>query len=309
MPAPFISICIPAYNREDYLRNLLDSIAMQSFKDFEVIVSDDSSNDSVEKVVKDYQNLFTIHYFHNAPAAGTPQNWNLAIEKAHGTWIKLMHDDDSFSRRDSLQHFVNAINNNPDSEFIFSGYYNVSNKSSQPQAFPSQFVYQTMLKNPAVLLAGNIIGPPSVVIHKKNTGVEYNRNLQWLVDIDFYIHNLKNAKVFFIKDRLVNIGINPQQVTNQSLGVPEIEIPEFFMVYEQLSSRQKKSILVYDAAWRLIRNLNITSVNQIRIAGWEGDIPSEIIKMINFQKPFGKKLLRFGPASKALMSISFITNR
>ena len=45
---PLISICIPAYNRTTYLKRLFESIVDQVFKDFEVIVSDDSPNDSVK---------------------------------------------------------------------------------------------------------------------------------------------------------------------------------------------------------------------------------------------------------------------
>ena len=50
-----ISICIGTYNRIDYLKRLLDSIAIQKYKNFEVIITDDSSNDSIEQYLK------TIH--------------------------------------------------------------------------------------------------------------------------------------------------------------------------------------------------------------------------------------------------------
>ena len=46
--SPLISICIPAYKRIDYLQKLLDSISIQTFKDYEVIVTDDSPDESVE---------------------------------------------------------------------------------------------------------------------------------------------------------------------------------------------------------------------------------------------------------------------
>ena len=47
-----ISICIGTYNRIDYLKRLLDSIAIQKYKNFEVIITDDSSNDSIEQYLK-----------------------------------------------------------------------------------------------------------------------------------------------------------------------------------------------------------------------------------------------------------------
>src|SRR2546421_11807457 len=115
MGRPFISICIPAYKRPHYLQRLLDSIAIQSFKDYEVIISDDSGDDnSVRDLVQKYDSVFALSYHRNTPSLGTPANWNNAIEKANGAWIKLMHDDDWFSSPTSLEEFANATKSGVD---------------------------------------------------------------------------------------------------------------------------------------------------------------------------------------------------
>ena len=69
MKNPIISICIPAYKRIDYLKRLLWSIEIQKFKDFEVIISDDSNDHSVEELIKEFKGRFEIKYFkkHLAP--------------------------------------------------------------------------------------------------------------------------------------------------------------------------------------------------------------------------------------------------
>src|SRR5687767_8300464 len=94
---PLVSICIPAYKNVSYLGRLLDSIAEQTFADFEVVITDDSPDNSVEDFLKNYSRIETISYYRNVPACGTPENWNAGIRKARGKWIKLMHDDDWFS--------------------------------------------------------------------------------------------------------------------------------------------------------------------------------------------------------------------
>jgi glycosyltransferase involved in cell wall biosynthesis len=99
MGQPFISICIPAYKRLPYLKRLLASIAEQSYKHYEIIVSDDSDDDSVHHFLQSFNQLVSIQYFKNTPSLGTPANWNAAISKAKGEWIKLMHDDDWFSNK------------------------------------------------------------------------------------------------------------------------------------------------------------------------------------------------------------------
>ena len=84
----FISICIPAYKHVDYLKRLLDSIAIQTFKDFEVIITDDSPGNEVEQFCLQYQSLLPIKYIKNNTSLGSPGNWNACISNASGQWIK-----------------------------------------------------------------------------------------------------------------------------------------------------------------------------------------------------------------------------
>ncbi|MDO9375073.1 MAG: glycosyltransferase family 2 protein [Ferruginibacter sp.] len=117
--AALISICIPAYKRIKDLKQLLDSINVQTFKDFEVIVTDDSPDDTVRKFLVEYNPDFKLVYFKNDPVLGTPENWNEGIRKATGDWIKIMHDDDYFTSIYSLQFFADAIIKNPVAEVFF----------------------------------------------------------------------------------------------------------------------------------------------------------------------------------------------
>ena len=72
-PHPFISICIPAYKHIDYVERLLTSLLDQTFTDFEVIITDDSPDESVSNLVTDYSNRLNLHYFKNTKALGTPE--------------------------------------------------------------------------------------------------------------------------------------------------------------------------------------------------------------------------------------------
>ncbi|HUZ60328.1 MAG TPA: glycosyltransferase, partial [Hanamia sp.] len=87
---PLISICIPAYKHVDYLKKLLDSVSIQTFKDFEVVITDDSPDDGVKQLLETFPTTNNIRYYKNSKALGTPENWNEAIRKSEGTWIKLM---------------------------------------------------------------------------------------------------------------------------------------------------------------------------------------------------------------------------
>src|ERR1700730_8593371 len=122
---PLISICIPAYKNTDFLMRLLDSIMIQRFRDFEVVVTDDSPDEAVGRLCGEYAYRIPLRYFRNSRQLGTPENWNEAVRKSAGEWIKIMHDDDWFADEDCLGAFAAAARQHSGAAFIFSAYRDV----------------------------------------------------------------------------------------------------------------------------------------------------------------------------------------
>jgi len=308
MKNPIISICIPAYKRIDYLKRLLRSIEIQKFKDFEVIISDDSNDHSVAALLKDFNGKFEIKYFKNEKALGTPANWNNAISKATGEWIKLMHDDDWFDNEHSLEKFALATNNNK--KFIFSAYTNkIELINNIEKKFFNENLKANILKNPLLLLATNIIGPPSVTLFHNSIKDTYDEGLKWRVDIEYYIRNIsKGIEFTYIKELLINVGVSESQVTNYCLNVPSVEIPEMYILLSKYGTSPLKNIMVYDAYWRILRNTHIHSKSKLESFG-QTDWPAVILSMVELQSKFNQSTLRNGVISKSLMSISYIYNQ
>ncbi|HMH20593.1 MAG TPA: glycosyltransferase family A protein [Puia sp.] len=304
-----ISICIPAYKRADLLKRLLDSIAIQTWKDFEVIVTDDSPDDTVRTVCRHYEGLFPLNYYLNDPALGTPENWNEAIRNSKGRWIKIMHDDDWFAGSESLEAFVRAISSHPEVSFFSSAYRNSFPDGRTRNILVGPFRYRAILKRPAILFAGNCIGPPSCTLFEKKEGLFFENRFKWLVDIDFYIRYLQSGNAFCIKEPLINIGISDTQVTMDSWRNRSVEIPENFLLLERVGVAQLKNLRIFDYWWRLFRNLRITDLKDIRDAGFNGPMPSRISAMVRFQKRIPAALLTFGPVSKLLMLVCYFTTR
>jgi glycosyltransferase involved in cell wall biosynthesis len=308
MPAsPFISICIPAYKRMEYLQRLLDSIAIQSWKNFEVILTDDSPDESVHSVYMRYKEIFPLYYYHNSPSLGTPENWNEAIRKAKGKWIKLMHDDDWFAEKDSLAKFAETVQNYPTSFFFFSAYRNTHLKTDQTKdIFISPFRHRALRHNPVSLISDNVIGPPSCVLFSANQFISFDNQLKWLVDIDFYIRYLSQTDAVYIHEILICIGLSESQVTKETFRNPRIEIPENLTLLMKVGSQQLDNMLVFDAWWRLVRNLRIRDSGQIYSSGYKGQIPSRILSIIRFQRKISLRLLRVGLLSKFFMIVCYI---
>jgi glycosyltransferase involved in cell wall biosynthesis len=304
----FISICIPAYKRVSFLKRLLDSIESQTYRNFEVVVTDDSPDTAVSDLCRSHPLSSLIRYYKNVKTLGTPENWNESIRQANGGWIKLMHDDDWFLDQDALKAFVIAVEENPGLSFIFSEYSNVfldRAGSTDIMVHMTREWQQRLERDPKTLLSSNRIGPPSVVLHKNGRDIFYDSNLKWLVDIDFYIRFLHNIKPALIRKNLIAVGLGEEQVTKQVFRNPEVEIPENLYVLNKIGVASLRNIIVYDAYWRFVRNLNIRSLVQIRESGYQDPVPPIIESMIRFQSSIPRSVLKTGFLSKCIMTVHY----
>ena len=92
--SPLITIGIPTYNRADsFLKEALQSAVEQTYRNLEIIVSDNCSTDSTEVVVKSFSDP-RIKYIKHAYNIGAINNFNYCVRKAQGSFFLLLHDDD-----------------------------------------------------------------------------------------------------------------------------------------------------------------------------------------------------------------------
>ena len=306
MAEPLISICIPAYRKAGQLAKLLESVLMQDFRDFELIVSDDSPDDAVRQLCVQYQQKLPIQYYHNQPALGSPENWNNAIRLARGQWIKLMHDDDAFAAPDSLRKLYELTGH--DVSFVFCGYQRVASKGVLPPHSISAGWVQKIRKDPRLLMVHNVIGHPSVTLHRNMPGMLYDQRMKWMVDIDLYIRFLQAGSFRFSPEQLVLIGHNEQQLTHTIFTNKKVVVPENLLLLEKLGIDLLDKILVYDYCWRLMRNYSVEDMKELQALS-PVPVPVKLERLLRFQRLFPAWLLNWGPASKALMLMSWLLNR
>ena len=110
---PKISVIIPVYNVEEYLRECLDSVVNQTLKEIEIICVDDGSTDNSLEILKEYaqkDKRFTVIAQKNQ---GSGKARNNAIDNAKGEFIAFMDSDDMYPNEKTLEHLYNkAIENN-----------------------------------------------------------------------------------------------------------------------------------------------------------------------------------------------------
>lgn len=119
-----ISICIPTYNRPQFLKEAINSSIHQSFLPLEILIGDDSVNDAsrllVEKIQKKTE--IKIRHFKNSPPLGQADNVNSLINKVSGEYLLLLHDDDLLTK-DALQNMKDCIESNPHIDAVYGKQY------------------------------------------------------------------------------------------------------------------------------------------------------------------------------------------
>lgn len=93
---PFFSVVLPTLNRAEYLSFAIESVLNQTFEDLELIVSNNSSTDNTEQIVKSFSDK-RIRYVKTDEILPMDESWEFAIDQAAGEYVTFIGDDDAHS--------------------------------------------------------------------------------------------------------------------------------------------------------------------------------------------------------------------
>jgi glycosyltransferase involved in cell wall biosynthesis len=115
-----VSVIVPNYNHAKYLRQRIDSILNQTFRDFELIVLDDASKDNSIEIINEYKSKYPdIITFFNSINSGNPfSQWNLGAGMARGEFLWIAESDD-YAEPDFLDRMVKKLKNSKYAGLVF----------------------------------------------------------------------------------------------------------------------------------------------------------------------------------------------
>ena len=109
-----ISVIIPVYNTEKYLRRCFDSVINQTYPNMEMVVINDGSKDNSEKIINEYRNEYPeIISYYSKENTGVADTRNFGIEKAKGDYIMFLDSDDYIDEA-LFNHLETYVNQNID---------------------------------------------------------------------------------------------------------------------------------------------------------------------------------------------------
>lgn len=182
-----ISICVPIHEYNGFGSEVLEfsfkKIESQIFKNFDVVISDNSDNNIIENLCKQWKNRLDIRYFRNNGNKNSgASNTNNAIRNATGEIVKILCGDDFLLGNNSLDIVANNFDN--DTNFLATGYIHTIDRINY-------FNYHFPQINPNIDIVNTIGTPSCVTIRRFDNMPEFDENLYYCYDCCFYYEYIK----------------------------------------------------------------------------------------------------------------------
>lgn len=198
---PEISVCIPTYEYKGdgvkYLDELFGSLETQTFKDFDVVISDHSVDDKIMNFCRDNEYNFDITYIRNANGRGyQSSNTNCVLSNAEGRILKLMYQDDIFVNNLSLKKIKEAFDNS-DAKWLFHGFTHTTDGVETHRECVPHWC--------DMMLEGrNLLGSPSCLAILNGYELEMDENIKLLIDTELYHRmRMEHGMPCFVQDILI----------------------------------------------------------------------------------------------------------
>jgi glycosyltransferase involved in cell wall biosynthesis len=178
------SICIPTWEQYgrgvEFLKNNFEVLLSQTYKNFNVIISDHSKDNSIKLLCDEYSNHFEIKYFKNENFLGNgPANTNNSIINADGDIIKIIFQDDYLYDEKALE-LISKEFENKECNWLVCG---CNHTHDDGLSYTNEMIPYW---NDSIKKGVNTISSPSVLSFRNNKPCLFDENLTMLMDCDMY---------------------------------------------------------------------------------------------------------------------------
>ena len=236
MDNPKVSIIIPIFNGEDFIEHSLNSVANQTYRNFEVLIINDGSTDSslsiIEKWVSENASLVNVQVF-STTNSGVSSARNTGIQKSKGQYIAFL-DCDDYWETGKLDAQVKILEADHKCVGAITNFFLVKNlRNGELRSFrlinhknieSLRFGWFSLLGN------GGLIS--SSLIYRKNLNLRFSNELSTSADLDFFLNLIFAGKVQIIGEPLVNYRIHGSQMHLSSVKL----IHDYELLAKRLSS-------------------------------------------------------------------------
>ena len=235
-----LSVILPVYNQEKYLKESINSILNQSYKNFELIIINDGSTDGSEKIIFEFKDPRIIYF--KQDNLGLTKTLNIAINKAKGKFIARM-DADDIAGKTRFEKQINYFDKHPDFKICGTWAKLIDEEGNIINYKKTKNTDHDIKKN---IIKKNEFVHPSVMFDK-NMFVElggYNNEFKIAQDYDFFIRACKKYKVYNIPEFLIKQRINKESISISKMrkslksalkirwkAIMEYDYPKYYLIF------------------------------------------------------------------------------
>ena len=234
---PMVSIIVPIYNAEQYLRRCVDSILNQEYTDYELLLVNDGSTDASGDICEEYGDRDPRVIVIQKENTGVSDSRNRALDRARGKYLQFL-DSDDWITPDATRLFVRAAEEYG-CDMVISDFYRVVGERLSPKGDIEEEGVLTreefaahMMENPADFYYGVLWNK----LYRRDIVEEHNlrmdTDISWCEDFMFNLEYIRYAKVFYAlhapiyyyvkrKGSLASQGINISKTVKMKLNVFE----------------------------------------------------------------------------------------
>lgn len=220
LETPFISVIIPTYNRCNFLKEAIESVLNQKYKNLELIVIDDGSSDNTKEIIKDYKNKLKYIY---QPNKGVSSARNVGIKESSGEFIAFLDSDDLWLPK-KLSTQVTFFQENKDAIICYTDEIWIRNGVRVNQC-KKHTKYSGFIFDKSLPLC--IISPSSVMMKKEifeKVGY-FDEALPACEDYDLWLRITLHFPVYFIPTPLIiKRGGHIDQLSTKYWGLDRFRI-------------------------------------------------------------------------------------
>lgn len=263
MDTPVVSVCIPAYNNENYIMHTVNSVLGQTFTDFELVVIDDCSKDGTAALIESITDS-RVRLVRNEKNLGMAGNWNRCIEEAKASLVKILCADDLLYP-DSLKKEVQALMEHPKVNLVCSDTALVNMDGEQVGVFkrwPKRGCMDGWKLARVSLLFNNFFGAPCNNLFRREAAVAvggFDRAFPYILDFDFWIRLACTGDVFIIHETLNGFRLRNDSNTGKAMGTGE-KGKEYVAEHARLVEKHREELRIgrlgcgFSNWWRVMRS-------------------------------------------------------
>lgn len=218
---PKVSVCVDVHNYAEFLPQAIESVLGQDFTDFELIIADDASTDQSFEIARHYASQDErIKARRNHVNLGMVKNRNVALRQAGGTYVKILHADDFFHRKDALDQMVNRLDEHPGMSLV-AGPMVLLPAPTAPSKMPALWQSEAPVIGTSVITRclkekKNLIGSPSATMFRRDRAQRgLDETFFHAADWEMWLHLLEQGCFGWIAEPLATYRLHPNQQTEK----------------------------------------------------------------------------------------------